>query len=280
MAKTSAKQKVCFIISPFGATNSETRRNANGLINVVLKPVLEEFSYNTISSLDIDTPGSITRQVIQHLLEDELVIANLTELNPNVMYELAVRHAKRLPVITLAESSTKLPFDIATERTIFYDNDIAGVKLLEDALRKAVKEIEEDKDVDNPIYRVVKDSIMQNVTTDDTQKYILERINDLASLVNKLNMSNKQNELKNFPFYKSTEEVIVSIKAMKDHAEVDKIIASITREHPYIFSWSKNLNIGNNHYTNLHFKIPDSELTSFISSVQKRPYVISTEPPF
>ncbi len=198
MAKTTTADKVhnkiCFIISPIGSDNSESRRKADGLINSVIRPVLTTAGYNVIPPHEIDTPGSITRQVIQHLLDDELVIANLTELNPNVMYELAVRHSKRLPVVCLVEEGTKLPFDIATERTIFYSNDMAGVEILKPKLLKAIKEAVEDQEPDNPVYRAVSDSIMREVAIkDDAQSYILTRLDEISSKLNRLQTSNNEN---------------------------------------------------------------------------------------
>jgi len=191
------KNKTCFIISPLGADDSETRRKADGLINSVLKPVLTTAGFKAIAPHEIDTPGSITHQVIQHLLEDELVIANLTELNPNVMYELAVRHAKRLPVICVVERGTKLPFDIATERTIFYDNDMAGVEILKPRISKAIKEAIEEKESDNPIYRVVSDTIMREVAAnDDAQSYVLKRLDEISYQLNRIRHSGDENSYK------------------------------------------------------------------------------------
>ncbi len=200
MAKTtltiSTKNKTCFIISPLGPDDSETRRKADGLINAVIKPILISEGYTVIAPQEIDTPGSITRQVIQHLLEDELVIANLTELNPNVMYELAVRHSKRLPVVCLVERGTKLPFDIATERTIFYDNDMAGVEALKPRLSKSIKEAVAEVEPDNPIYRVVSDSIMREVAAkDDAQSYVLKRLDDISFQLNKLRHLNDDTDI-------------------------------------------------------------------------------------
>jgi hypothetical protein len=185
------KEKVCFIISPLGSGDSETRRKADGLINAVLKPVLVSAGFKVIAPHEIDIPGSITRQVIQHLLQDDLVVANLMELNPNVMYELAVRHAKRLPVICLAENGTQLPFDIAAERTIFYDNDMAGAEALKPRLAKAISECIEEKEPDNPIYRTVTDIIMREVAVnDDTQSYVIARLDEITSRLNILQTNN------------------------------------------------------------------------------------------
>jgi hypothetical protein len=182
MEEKTTKNKTCFIISPLGEENSETRRKAEGLINSALKPILEKEGYYVIAPHEIDIPGSITKQVIQYLLEAELVIANLTELNPNVMYELAVRHAKRLPVVCVAENGTKLPFDIATERTIFYDNDMAGVEKLKSKLTNVIREAIIDKRRDNPIYSSVTNNVIRDAIQHyEVQQYVLERLDDISS---------------------------------------------------------------------------------------------------
>lgn len=73
-----------------------------------------------------------------------MVIANLTGTNPNVMYELAFRHTIGLPVITIAEKSTELPFDVSTERTIFYTNDLHGVIDIQEELKRYLSQIDFD----------------------------------------------------------------------------------------------------------------------------------------
>ena len=170
--------KQCFIVTPLGMDGSEIRRKADGVIQAVLNPILEEFEYKVIAPHEIDNPGSITKQIIEHLLHDELVIANLTNLNPNVMYELAVRHATRLPIVCIAEEGTKLPFDIASERTIFYSDDMAGVEALKVSLRGMLKVALKEKDPDNPIYRAQESFELKKVVIEnDAQKVIVDQLN-------------------------------------------------------------------------------------------------------
>lgn len=239
--KISAKSKICFVISPLGKDNSETRRAADGLINSVIKPTLTELDFDVIAPHEIDNPGSITTQVIKHLLNADLVVANLTELNPNVMYELAVRHAKRLPVVSVVENGTVLPFDIATERTIFFENDMNGVLELKIKLKKTVAEAMAEAEPDNPIYRVIKSQIIQEVASaksDDVQSYILNRLEEMSLQMNRIYGRVRESEnITPTPNYTSAELLLKTLNGQD--LEEEKLFDIILSSSAKIFSMSE-----------------------------------------
>lgn len=195
--------KKCFVITPIGDEMSDIRRHIDGIIDAAIKPALEK-QYDVIAAHHIELPGNITKQVIKEIYESDLVIANLTDRNPNVMYELAVRHCIGSPSIMIAEQSTSLPSDIISERTIFYRNDARGVIELKEKLKKAVEEIKVEgaNEKLGPVYDVLsnifKDNkIVQAFETEDIGdtnplKLVLERLDDLdQKLTNR--RSNSQN---------------------------------------------------------------------------------------
>lgn len=173
---SEGKKKRCFVITPIGEPESETRKKTDGVISAVVKPIVEQFGYDIICPHEMAKNGSITQQVIEEILNDDLVIANLTGLNANVMYELAIRHATRKPVITISEKSTKLPFDIATERTLFYEDNMFQVNMLKQDLEKAIKEPSNSKEIDNPIFRAKFDLEIRKSLPDNNEGKALELI--------------------------------------------------------------------------------------------------------
>lgn len=72
------EKKKCFVITPIGDDGSTIRRDTEGIIEAIIKPVFDQ-EYEIIVAHKINEPGTITKQIIQHIYLDELVIANLTD---------------------------------------------------------------------------------------------------------------------------------------------------------------------------------------------------------
>jgi hypothetical protein len=133
----------CFVVSAFGANVDEQRRHKQVLRHLVQKVLGTRF--RVVRADEIDDEGLITNQIIEHLIDDDLVIADLTGLNPNVFYEVAVRHAARKPIVHLITQGQEIPFDIANMRAVQYALD--DPDLLETAqgeLARKVKAIEDN----------------------------------------------------------------------------------------------------------------------------------------
>lgn len=131
------------MVSPFGRTPDEQRAFKQVLKHLVRK-ILVPRGYKVVRADEIAREGLITNQIIEHLLEDELVVADLTGLNPNVFYELAVRHAARKPIVHLITKGNEIPFDVANMRAVFYAlDDPDALEAAQEEFTQMVQSIEE-----------------------------------------------------------------------------------------------------------------------------------------
>lgn len=181
---SNQNKEKCFIITPIGEENDPIRRHIDGIIDAAIKPALSG-KYEVQAAHHISKPGSITKQVIEAIYNAKLVVANLTGRNPNVMYELALRHAIGKPVIMIVERGTPVPSDIIMQRVILYSNDAKGVLELRDDLRKAESEISFDEK-SGPIVDVLGDIPIDNGNPEKKETTVEGILNSMALIFQKL----------------------------------------------------------------------------------------------
>lgn len=110
--------KTCFYITPIGDENSDERQHADFIMSYIIEPAVKEFDLTVVRADKMGKPGMIGKQVVEHILKSRLVIADLSFHNPNVFYELCLRHTTRLPTVQIIRAVDKIPFDLNQYRTI------------------------------------------------------------------------------------------------------------------------------------------------------------------
>lgn len=109
---------ICFYITPIGDDDSEERKHADFFMEYIIQPAVKELGLTVVRADKMGKPGMIGKQVIEHILKSKLVVVDLSFHNPNVFYELCLRHTTRLPTVQVKREQDKIPFDLNQYRTI------------------------------------------------------------------------------------------------------------------------------------------------------------------
>lgn len=141
---TASSIKSCFVIGPIGdrqaAFGSEERLRYEQAIEIwdyVIQPACEALGIDPLRADKIDEPGEITEQTFEHLRDADLVIADLTGGNANVMYELGLRHTTGKLTVQIGEKE-RLPFDVTVIRTIQFLRSETGLIEAREGLKRAI----------------------------------------------------------------------------------------------------------------------------------------------
>lgn len=132
-------EKLCYVIMPYGGAEQKVHFNMVYQLYMFV-PALEK-GYKVIREDTDPQPGSITGNIIRHLAEADLVIADLSNNNWNVAYELGIRHCfSKGKTILLCDDKTDLKFDIRGFHVIPYngDNPAENVFSIQEKIKKAI----------------------------------------------------------------------------------------------------------------------------------------------
>jgi hypothetical protein len=151
MAKSTSR--VCFVIMPFSSTRSCTEQEWTQIFEEVFRPAIEGAGLGYECRRSNATRGNIVAGIVRDLNDAYVVLADLTDRNANVFYELGVRHALTNRTIIVAQHRDDIPFDLGNYASHVYDwRSEKGKEELKQTLHKILNEIDSNPDrPDNPV---------------------------------------------------------------------------------------------------------------------------------
>jgi hypothetical protein len=129
--RVSSSRPKAFVAMQFSEPYNEVYRDA-------VEPLVKEIGFEPLRIDDVYGPGIIVNDIINNLSESTIVLAEISEKNANVYYELGLAHAFGKPTLLMATKGTSLPFDVGSHRCIFYENTIAGRSKLQTSLKHSL----------------------------------------------------------------------------------------------------------------------------------------------
>ena len=123
-----------FVIMPF---NEKYR----ALYENFIKKLLNDAGLETKRADEIFGNRPIIQDILENIQKSRLIVAFVTEMNPNVLYEIGVAHTLNKDVIILTADVNKLPFDIKHLRCIQYEDSLLGSEKLRKEFKETVDQV-------------------------------------------------------------------------------------------------------------------------------------------
>ncbi|WP_133840835.1 tetratricopeptide repeat-containing protein [Pelagimonas phthalicica] len=154
--------KKCFVVMGFNQkTDPITARvlDLDKTYKGIIKPAAEAAGFECVRADEIQHSGVIDVPMYQFLQDADLVIADLSTLNPNAFFELGVRYAlKRRKTIVIAENGFANPFDTnhIVVRRYQHDGLVLDFEVVESfraELTELIKAVDEADQDDSPVFQ-------------------------------------------------------------------------------------------------------------------------------
>lgn len=227
-------QKTCFVIIGYGqkmdyATGREL--DLDKTFDYIIKPAFEELGFLCYRASDIIHSGVIDITMYNSILKSDFVLADLSTLNANVLYELGIRHAVRKnTTIIISEKELTYPFDLNHILIEPYEHlgkaiDYGEVLRFKKQLQKKVKALLNNPQVDSPLYTFFPDLEVPTFTAEEI-KDIKENINEDGSLSDFMTAAEDAKNKKDYPT--ALQYLEKALKLNQDNVLVTQRLALIT----------------------------------------------------
>ena len=110
----SGEKRQVFVLMPFD-------ESFDAVYKRLICAAFEDAGFDVHRAGDIGHQQNILRDIVNGIIESAVVVADLTDSNPNVYYELGLAHALKKPVVLISQDVGGVPFDLRSYRVLEYD---------------------------------------------------------------------------------------------------------------------------------------------------------------
>lgn len=167
------KKKLCFVIMPFSATKRCTTEEWTEIFENIHKPAINGSRLGYKCERSKIRTGAFIKDILMQLNQADVVLADLTDMNPNVFYELGVRHTLRTRTILVSQTMDDVPSDLKQYGVITYNTTPNGVTEYKKKISKILKDIRNNPDrPDNPVSDYLN---LKTIVTDLSEAKTIEK---------------------------------------------------------------------------------------------------------
>ena len=170
-------ERICFIVTAIGESGTETRDRADEVFSYLIAPVCEELGYKPVRVDQVDAVDNINETIINYLKTAPMVVADMTGHNPNAFYELGFRQALELPLVPIIQAGNRLPFDVISQRTVFYNLSVGKIEQSKKDLKAKMKSFEN--------FEMPENRAERDLTLEDLNDNLNKKLNKILNLLEK-----------------------------------------------------------------------------------------------
>jgi hypothetical protein len=269
-------QSLCFVLMPFGSKPDPAGGadiDFDRVYERAIKPGVEDAGMLPVRADEEKLGGIIHKAMFERLLVCEFAVADLTTGNPNVMYELGIRHAARpRTTLTVFAESSPLPFDVKLLRTQPYQLGEANAFPDPDAeqLRRAVTrhlcELRElaqlDEVQDSPLFQLVTGWRPAPLPPDDTESFQtqVKALEDVKQRVRLIRTAAQQGEPDSTP---AAELADIRGQALRGGSGDPGVLSELLLAYRALGDWSGMIDVYEGLPDSLQTQVPIRQQAAF-----------------
>lgn len=158
---------------PFSSTKSRTAEEWTEIFENVHSPAIIESGLGYDCQRSNIRPGAFIKDILTMLNQADVVLADLTDMNPNVFYELGVRHTLKNRTILVSQSWDDVPSDLSQYGVIIYNITPKGVTEFKQKINSILRDIRDNPErSDNPVSDYLQ---LKSIVTDTFEAKSIEK---------------------------------------------------------------------------------------------------------